>query len=303
MTLRQAQGHIERGRNMKILGTGLTGLVGSRIVDLLKDGFEFENISASSGIDIRQREEVLNAITKSSAKIVFHFAAKTDVDGCEKDKVLENLGDAWKINVEGTQNVVDACVESGKKLIYISTDFVFDGKKDFYVEEDTPNPVNWYGQTKFMGEKIVQRSSCSWSIIRLAYPYRAQFTKNDFLRAMLKHLKNKQQFKAITDHIFTPTFIDDVALAVKALIKNQAEGIFHVVGSQSLTPYDAANHIAKFFGLDSSLIIKTTREEFFKDCAIRPFCLKLKNDKIKKLGVKMVTFEEGIEEVKKQMKY
>lgn len=289
---------------MKILGTGLNGLIGSRIVELLKNKHQFENISRSVGVNIENKESVSAKIKSSDAQIVLHLAAKTDVDGCEKDKVLGQDGDAWKINVGGVRNVADACLQTNKKLIYISTDFVFDGINPpvgGYTEDDVPHPINWYAQTKYEGEKIVQELKTPWIIARIAYPYRANFTKLDFFRIILEKLQEGASIAAITDHIFTPTFIDDVAFALDVLIGNNSQGIFHAVGNQSLTPYDAALLIAKAFGFDENLIVKTTREEFFKDRAQRPFQLQLKNDKIGKLGIKMKTFEEGIREIKSQI--
>lgn len=289
---------------MRILGTGLSGLVGSRIVELLSDKYEFENLDRTTGIDITDKEKVSQVIKASDAQIVLHLVAKTDVDGCEKDRKLGESSDAWKINVEGTRNVAESCSENGKKIIYISTDFVFDGKidaEDFYTEEDTPNPVNFYAKTKYEGEKVVQSMGGNWIIVRLAYPYRASFEKNDFMRAILNKLKQNQPVAVITNHIFVPTFIDDVTLALDKLVENNSQGIFHVVGSQCLTPFDAALEIAREFNLDYSLISKTTREEFFKDKAPRPFRLALKNDKIRKLGVDMKSFSEGLNEIKSQL--
>ncbi len=288
---------------MKILGTGMRGLIGSRIIELLKDKYEFENLDRTSGVDITNREKILEVLMASDAKIVLHLAAKTDVDGCEKDKELAEFGDAWKINVEGTRNVSEACLKSGKKIIYVSTDFVFDGKieeGEFYSEEDIPNPINWYAKTKYEGEKIIQELN-DWIIIRLAYPYRASFEKNDFMRVILNRLKQNQPVVAITDHIFCPTFIDDVANAIDKLLETDSRGIFHAVGGQCLTPYEAAGEIARQFNLDNALISKTTREEFFKDRAARPFRLALKNDKIGKLGVSMKTFEQGLKAMKTQL--
>lgn len=285
---------------MKILGTGLNGLVGSRIVELLKDKYEFENLSRSTGFNIEDRINVAEKIKSSDAQIVLHLAAKTNVDGCEEDKSLGEQGEAWRINVEGTRNVASACLETNKKLIYISTDFVFDGTKEVYSEEDIPNPINWYARTKYEGERIVQSLKTPWIIARIAYPYRANFTKLDFFRAILKRLQDGLPVAAITDHIFTPTYIDDIAFALDTLINNNSQGIFHVVGSQSLTPSDAAILIAQEFGLDQSKIGKTTRVEYFKDKAPRPFQLALKNDRITELGVRMKTFEEGLREIKRQ---
>jgi len=290
---------------VKILGTGLDGLVGSRIVELLGDKYEFENLSISTGADITDRNSVLEKIKNSDAPIILHLAAKTNVDVCELDKPLGEKGGAWKVNVAGTQNVADACLEAGKKLIYVSTDFVFDGTNPpvgGYSEEDIPNPPNWYAQTKYEGEKIIQSLKIPWIIVRIAYPYRANFIRLDFLRAILKRLQEGQPVSAVTDHKFSPTFVDDIAFAIDALIKNNSQGIFHVVGSQSLTPYDAARIIAKTFGFDQNKIAKTTRAEYFGEKASRPFQLALKNDKIKNLGVKMRSFKEGLEEIKKQLR-
>lgn len=286
---------------MKVLGTGLTGLVGSRIVELLGGKYEFENFSRSTGIDITDKESVSAKIKSSDAQVVLHLSAKTDVDACEKDKASGEAGEAWKINVEGTKNVADACQATGKKIIYISTDFVFDGAKDTYSEEDIPNPINWYAQTKYEGEKIVQNLKTPWIIARTAYPYRANFTKLDFARVIIKRLQKGQEVKGITDHKFSPTFIDDIAFAINVLIKNDSQGMFHMVGGQSLTPYDSAQIIARDYGLDLSLITRTTRAEYFKNGALRPFQLALKNDKITGLGIRMKTFEGGIKEIKSQM--
>lgn len=283
---------------MKILGTGLSGLVGSRIVELLKDTFEFD----SSSEDIADKEIITKRIVNSDSKIVLHLAAKTDVDGCERDKDLKEKGEAWKVNVLGTENVAKACSKSNKKLVYISTDFVFDGKKSGpYTEDDDPNPINWYGRTKYEGELVVQKSVSKWLILRIAFPYRAKFEKKDFVRKLIDLLGRGEAFSMVIDEIITPTFIDDIAFALHALIKNNATGIYNVVGDQFLSPYDAGLLIAKIFDFDKSLISTIKREEFFKDRAPRPFNLSLKNDKITGLRIRMRTFEEGLEEIKSQI--
>src|SRR5438132_277690 len=117
---------------MKILGTGLQGLIGSRIVELLSSSYTFENISRTTGVDISDNAQVTKAIEQSNAEIILHLAAKSDVDGCEKDKSLGIRGEAWQINVKGTENIAMACERLGKKLIFVSTDFVFNGQKDIY---------------------------------------------------------------------------------------------------------------------------------------------------------------------------
>lgn len=286
---------------MKIIGTGLTGLVGSRIIELLNEKHQFENLSTSTGIDITDSASVLSHITSSDASVVLHLAAKANVDACEEDKALGKDGEAWKINVNGTQHIVRACEETAKRLIYISTDFVFDGQKEIYTEEDIPNPINWYAQTKYEGEKVVQLASIPWVIARIAYPYRAQFNRNDFVRAVKGRLEKQESVTMITDHIMTPTFIDDIALAIAHMIMKEAKGIYHIVGSEWVSPFEAANLIAEEFGYNRDLIQRITHGEYFKNKAPRPFHLALENDKIQQLGIRMKTFKEGIHAVKEQL--
>lgn len=302
---------------MKLLGTGLTGLVGSRFVELFENVYEFDHINLDNGINLLQKESVLSAITSSKAQVVIHMAAKTNVDGCEVDKKRDQeiLGfkeedrekawiseqTAWAVNVLGTQNIVEACKKTGKRIVYISTDFVFDGKKRSYTEDDKPNPINWYAKTKYEGEKIVQNSELDYMIIRTTYPYRAFFERTDFVRVLISKLEKNENLAMVTDHIFRPTFIDDFANALDILIRTNQKGIFHVVGSQTVTPYDAAIKIAREFELDEALISKTTRREYFAGKAQRPFCLNTKNDKIGKLGIEMSTFDKGLTEIKIQM--
>lgn len=288
----------------KIIGTGLSGLVGSRVVELLGQDYDFEDISRKTGTDITDGNAVLERLQKSDAEWVIHMAAYTNVDGAEAEKDLKEQSESWKINVLGTENVVRAAEKTGKKIVYISTDFVFDGEnapKGGYTEEDTPNPINWYATTKHEGELRIQQSHAPWIITRIAYPYRAKFEKNDFMRAMKGRLEQGLGIKAITDHIYSPTFIDDVSFALDALLQQDARGIYHVTGSQFLSPHDAAMSIASEFGLDKNLIGTTTRDEYFSGKAKRPFDLSMNNAKIKSLGVVMKGFTEGLREIKKQL--
>ncbi len=285
----------------QIIGTGLSGLVGSRVMQLLKDKYDFTDLSFSTGVDITDYEQVLNIFDKSESSVVLHMAAKTDVDSCEDDKILGEEGGAWMVNVVGTQNIADAARKTNKRVIYISTDFVFDGTQDFYQEDDIPNPVNWYGITKFEGEQLVIKSGIGYTIVRLAYPYRSNFgEKTDFVRRIIEKAKNNEDLYSLTDHIFTPTFIDDIAQALDIFLSKEIGGIYHVVGSESLTPYKAVEKISDIFSLKGN-IVPVIREVFFKERAFRPCRLAVKNDKISKLGVKMSGFSEGLKIMKTQM--
>jgi dTDP-4-dehydrorhamnose reductase len=303
---------------MKIIGTGLTGLIGTRFTELLGNSYELEFINLENGVNILDGNATLNSISASKSPVVLHMAAKTNVDACETDKPRDmqilkfkkkqdierafiDEQTAYGINVFGTRNVIEACKKSNKKIIYISTDFVFDGTKNHYDEKDKPNPINWYAKTKYEGEKLVQNSGLDYIIVRLAYPYRALFERTDFVRSIKEKLYRSNNLKMVTDHIIVPTFIDDLVNALDILIQRNVNGIFHVVGSQAITPYDAAIKIARIFNLDEGIISKTTRKEYFAGKAARPFCLNLKNAKIGNLGIEMSTFDKGLIEIMNQL--
>lgn len=284
----------------KILGTGLTGLIGSRITQILPD-FEFISVSRSNGVDISDIDALDRVIGQYDGEYVLHMAAKADVDGCELDKELGEDGDAWKINVKGTRNIADVCKKYNKKIIYISTDFVFDGEKplgESYIEEDAPYPINWYGYTKYEGEKQILDSGVEHIIMRIAYPYGVSpAPKLDFVRIIAKRLKEGKPVAGVTDHIMCPVYIDDIAKALRLCIEKNISGILHVVGSVPISPYEAIVLIAKEIGVDISVIGSTTREEYFKGKAVRPFNLYLKNDKINSLGINTISLEEGISQL------
>lgn len=286
---------------MNIIGTGLSGLVGSRIVELLTPAYSFENLSLETGVDITQKDVVSTRIKRSQAPWVFHLAAKTDVDGCEKEKDLGRASDAWRINVDATESLVDLCRQTGKRLLYISTDFVFEGTKGVYLENDTPNPQGWYAKTKYEGERLVATLGEHGLTIRIAFPYRAlNDAKADFVHRMLDVLASGKALTAPTDGVFVPTFIDDIAESVHLLVDRNASGTYHVVGSQPITPFEAAKKIAVVFGYNPALVNPTRFADYYQGRAPRPFHANLSNAKITKFGAKMSTFDEGLKKCKVQ---
>ncbi|MFC1646911.1 SDR family oxidoreductase [Patescibacteria group bacterium] len=286
---------------MNVFGTGLNGLIGSRVVEFLENSFKFTNVSLETGIDITDSETITNLISKSPADWVFHFAAFTDIDKSEIDKKNGKNGLVWRINTEATRVICEACKKYNKKLLYISTDFVFEGNKEIYNEDDIPNPIGWYGITKYEGEKFVARLNQNGLIIRIANPYRSNWSgKADFVHRILQLLTSGNEVSAPSDQIFTPTFIDDIAAAIKILTKNDASGIFHITGSKALSPYEAIVDICRVFKLDFQKINKDTYTNFWKGRAPRPFYANLKSVKIKKFGITMKSFTEGLEIIKLQ---
>jgi len=291
---------------MKVIGTGITGLVGSRIVEL-NPSVEFVNVSIESGISILDLAELETVFAANpDADTVLHLAAFTDTNGAWTQNG-DKAGLCYQLNVVGTQNLVNLCKKYNKYLIYISTDFVFDGKKEGkYTEDDVVSPIEWYGATKAMGEDVVGKSGISASIVRLAFPYRANFdAKKDIVRKIIDGFKAGKLYPQWTDHFTTPTFIDDIAQALGIFFDKKPTGIYHLVGSSSQSPYEMCLQIADVFGFDKSIVEQSTLSDYVKSLpeGSRPwqYNLSLDNTKIKSLGITPKTLREGLEEMKKQM--
>ncbi len=288
----------------KILGTGLSGFVGSRVASLLSSQYEMIDMRSIDGLDIRDNKKVEEVLRQSEASYVLHFAGKTAVDLIEQEKEQGEQSEAWKVNVAGTKSLVDACSTTGKHLIYISTDMVFKGDKplgEFYTEEDTPDPQSWYARTKYEGEKLVSSCSAPWTIVRIAYPYQAYSEKKEYVRIFLSLLTQGKQISVIEDQHFTPTFIDDLAGVFSLIIEQKITGIVHAGGGSSVSPYEVAKHVADVFGLDASLISPTTREQYFAGKAHRGFNSSLKNTVLDAHHMNMHTFVDGLAIVKNQL--
>lgn len=311
---------------MKIALTGASGLVGSRFFDLLKSRYEIIPLSSSYGVDITDKNKVHKFLLSKSPALIVHMAAKTNVDICENDReedstnlkksrvlkdhelVFENLDESlWKgsdsafgINVVGTKNLSDYAQKNEVPMIYISTDFVFDGEKDGeYTEEDASSSINWYGQTKLWGEQVLPVDVL---ITRISYPfgYKSKIRK-DFVWKLVDLLLSQDIARLVSDQIITPTFIDDIVMALDFLIEKRARGIVNVVGNNFLSPYEIGVAISRELGLSEIKIEMTTRAKLYKGRASRPFKLMLKNDKLKDLGFKMTDFFEALRLIKKEI--
>jgi len=279
-----------------IIISGSTGLIGSRILELIGKDFNFIPLLINE-VDIVNKESVYNFIKEKDFDIFLHLAAYTNVNGAEIEKEL-----AYKINVDGTKNIHDAVIDKQKKLIFISTDYIFPGNNidKIYYEDDKPNPSGVYAKSKYKGEKIVKNDSM---IVRLAFPYRAQFDKKkDFVASVRSILETGQEIRAVTDSLLTPTFVDDIAYSLKYLLNNHTNDIFHIVGSNSISPYNAVQLIAKVFNINNDSIKRISFSNYYKEYAtIRPQYSTVKSNKNN--FCKMRTFEQGLYEIKKQLNW
>lgn len=284
-----------------LMVTGLSGLLGTRFKQKFQSRYGFENLDLSEGIDVTKPDQVESKVGTADAKVIIHLAAFTDVTAASL-QTGDEAGWCYRINVEGTKNIVAAAQKHNKYLIHISTDYVFDGRKNTeYTETDEPNPIEWYGQTKFMAEKIVQDGLDDWVILRLAYPYQAKPARPDFLAKIKDKLTTNTLPPAFIDHYLTPTWADDIAAVLSLCVTRQPRGIYHVVGSSWHTDYEMAVLIKQTFGLPGK-VEPGTLTAYLKTRP-RPYqrCLKISNQKIKSdLGVAMVDLAQGLLRVKKQ---
>lgn len=245
--------------NLKIGVIGANSMVGARAVSQLRQSENVEviegNLSGANPIDITDRASTGNFFSKNDFQWTILFSAFTDVNGAQSQKGDRN-GSCWKINVDGVKNVVEACKKHTRKLIFISTDFIFDGTSGPYTEEDPPGPdldkVGWYGITKMEGEKCIGQNfdSQNFLIIRIAFPFSGKNTgKEDFAVKTVNLYRNGNLYPMYDDQIITPTFIPDVAPAVLALLANSKTGTFHLASPALTTPHEFATYlISKFEG-------------------------------------------------------
>lgn len=294
-----------KNHNKRLLVTGTSGLLGSKIIKLAEKGYTVVPThrtkplhSNSLRLDITNASDVLSVFRKLEPDIVAHTASETNVDKCETERES-----AWKINVEGTSNIAEACGEMDAKLVYISTDYVFGGERGNYVEEDKPNPVNYYGLTKLEGEKQVIRHCKDYVILRTSVLYGWHPWKQNFATWVIGQLKQDKKIKVVEDHYNTPTLADNLALMAIEATQKELQGLYHASGSERISRYEFAIQIAKIFNLDSNLIKPIKMNQLTAWVAKRPRDSSLNTSKIRKaLKVKPLNITEGLARMKEEMK-
>ncbi len=265
-----------KNKKVEIIGTGLSGLVGSKFVDLYTDTYEFTNLDRATGIDITDEKQIKKIIEKSTANTIIHLAAFTDVNAAFAE-TGDKSGIAYAVNVLGTRNMAQAAKDFGKHLIHISTDFVFDGeKKGLYTEEDSVNPIEWYGQTKAWAEEEVEKSGAEYTILRIAFPYRQDdFPKMDVMHRIKKLLEEDKLQPMFIDHSFTPTQIEKLADTFNFVIKEKITGLYHASTDPVTTDYQFALKVKEQFGLAGEVrpgslkeYLRTAKRPYQKNTAL-----------------------------------
>jgi dTDP-4-dehydrorhamnose reductase len=253
---------------MKLLITGASGLYGSKLAQMAVDR-HYEVYSVYSQhqapygtpitLDITDKENVESTLRKTKPEVLVHAAALTDVDKCELNKEL-----AWKVNVEGTRNIAHAAKACNAFLLYISTDYVFDGEKGCYTETDTPTPINYYGLTKLKAEECVRNADGEYCIARPSVNYGANPAagKTNFALWLLNKLKNNEPVRIVTDQWNSPTLNTNLAEMTLEIIERKLTGIYHLSGATRISRFDFAKQLAETFSLDQSLVTPIASAEF-----------------------------------------
>lgn len=287
---------------LKILIIGGSGTIGSKIIEQFQSSniifdytFLTNPIPSKIGymLDITNRKNTIELITKLNPDIVIHTAALTNVDLCETNNALANL-----INVQGTKNIVDGCMKIKSKIIFISTSYVFDGNSDQYFEEDLPNPTSYYGITKYKSEKIIQNSNLDFLILRTDQPYCwiEKWQKMNSVIRLIQTLKKGATLKEIVDWYNNPTYVPDFALALNSLLQKNYDGIYHLTGSDFINRYEWSLKVSKIFNLKSELIIPINSKNL--NLPVTRKKIKLNNEKIfQKTGHHMINVDDGLKKM------
>ena len=294
---------------MKILLTGANGLLGRHLVKKLAEK-GYEVIATAKGeskinsisndkvkffsLDITDGAAVNKLMDEVRPDVLLHTAAMTQVDECELNKI-----DCWNTNVTATRFLIDSAKETKSRIIFISTDFVFDGLHGPYKEEDEPNPVNYYGSTKLAAEKAVIQSGLDWAIVRtvLVVGNTEDGQRQNILTWVKEKLEKGETIKVVDDQVRTPTYVEDLADGIILILEKKSKGIFHIAGKDTLTPYQIAWQTAEFLKLNSKLIEKSDASNFTQ-AALRPPTTGFKIDKAKKeLSYQPHSFSEILKEV------
>lgn len=309
---------------IKILITGSNGLLGQNLVNLLAEQSDYEIFAFSKGknritkttnfeyfnVNITNSENVVKHLRKIKPHFVINCAAMTNVDTCEL-----RTRECNDVNVNAVRTLIECCELYNTHLIHISTDFIFDGADGFYKEEDKPSPVNYYGKSKLLSEKLLQRSKIDFTILRtiLVYGLVEDANRNNIVLWVKNTLENKQEIKVVNDQFRMPTLANDLAKACLLVVENnlksqtallndatefnrkpQIKQVYHISSNELLSVYEITNQIATTFNLDKKLIREITTLDLDQR-AKRPVKTGFVLDKaVNELGFESVSFKERL---------
>lgn len=291
---------------MNILLTGANGFLGHYLVLQLLEK-KYNVIATGKGacrlaipendffsyeeMDFTDPFSVHDVFEKHKPAVVIHAGAQSRVDEAEL-----NQWEAYRANVEATVTLLNNAESFQSFFIFISTDFIFDGKQGMYDETSVPGPVNFYGKTKVEAEEAVMEYPFEKAILRTILVYGPpQSGKDNIISVVKKKLEKGESYNVVNDQFRTPTYVEDLAAGIISVVGKKATGIYHLGGPDLLTPYDMACAVADALGLDKSLLKAVTKNNFSQP-AKRPLRTGLSIEKAKKdLGYSPLSFKEGLQ--------
>ena len=289
---------------MKILVTGANGFVGQHLTIFLAGK---HNIFAASrgecriprkynfdffSVDLIEKKNIEALLAATNPDVIIHTAAMSKPDECENDKekcLLHNVG--------ATKTLLQALITKGgkKKFIFISTDFVF-GENGPHAENATPDPLNFYGESKLLAEQEVKKNGVDYAIIRPVFIYGESWhgLRPSFLHWVKNNLERKNTIKVVGDQKRTPTFVNDLCKGIESIINLNKSGEWHFAGKDILSPFEMAETVSKVLKLDSSLIEEVSSDTFIEPVKRAKHSGLLIDKAIKETGYCPVSFEEGV---------
>ncbi|MEK6967048.1 MAG: SDR family oxidoreductase [Nanoarchaeota archaeon] len=239
-------------------------------------------------LDVNESKNVEKLINEIKPSYVFICSAIISIDFCEQNPEIAN-----KVNVEGTKNIVKAAKKIGAKVIFLSTEYIFDGKKGPYKEGDSPNPLNVYGRTKLESEKIVLSLKKSL-VVRSTLVFSLGYDEHNLLHVIVKNLKAGKKINIVDDQITNPISADNLAEAITDLSLRDKSGIYNIASPKRMSRYEFAIKAANVFGLDIDLV-KAVKTSVFRQKVNRPLSCGLVVDKFKKNSrIRLLGVEEAV---------
>ena len=264
----------------KVIVTGSNGLLGQSLLTLLlKEEGKYcvfglsrgENRSGKENfnyisIDLTQKENLKKKIREIQPDFIINTAAMTQVDDCETHKEACD-----SLNIDVVKWLAEISAEINAHLIQLSTDFIFDGKKGYYKEDDTPNPLSYYGLSKLRAEEVLLDTNIDFTILRTILVYGKVFSmsRSNIVLWVKSMLEQGKEITIVNDQFRTPTYVEDLALACKISMDKKTTGIYHISSNKLLSIFEIAQQIAEVFGLNKSLI-KPISTSTLNQTAARP---------------------------------
>lgn len=281
---------------MRVLVVGASGLVGNALLSLFRGDHQavgtFCNhpLKGLRHLDLTDPAQVQTVVRQTRPEVVLQPAAIPNVEYCET-----HPEQTWAVNVQGTAHLLDAVRAIGARLVFFSSDYIFDGRAGPYAEQARPNPLNVYGRQKLAAEERIRSTLRDYLIVRTTVVYGWEHAGKNFVARLVRQLGQGRPVRAPVDQIGTPTYVRNLAQVVKELVEGGHRGIFNVVGPQLIDRYRFACLAARVFGLDERGVLPVTTAEL-DQVAARPLQAGLRVDKVQAtVETRLLGPEEGLE--------